>query len=343
MPDILLSVGWGVRKMTKSGWIGLDVGGTGIKAGLVVDGEVLFERSLKTGVSSDKAILEQLLSLSSELINDAGKMYSVAGIGVAVPGTIDAQQGVAIAAANLPWNQTPICAFLSERTGLAAFLENDTNAAAVGEATFGAGKGVSDFFYMAIGTGVGGGVIAGGKLLVGGRSQDAGEVGHIVVDPRGPRCRCGQVGCLEAVAAAPAIARRGEAAGRNAGSGILWEMVNSGEEIDAKAVFMADRQGDTAAARVIDEIGEYLAVGLIAVRRLLAPDLAVIGGGVAAGGERLLAAIERGIRLFGGRPLAIRLAALKQPGVVGAAAVAMSRMSGGVESCDRMPSSASYR
>lgn len=312
--------------MSKCGWIGLDVGGTGIKAGLVVDGEVLCERSMKTNVSSDRAILEQLLCLSQDLALQAKDQCRLAGIGVAVPGIINSEQGVAVEAANLPWNNTPICAFLSEKTGLPVVLENDTNAAAVGESVFGAGKGVSDFFYMAIGTGIGGGIIAGGKLLVGGRQKDAGEIGHIIIDPKGPRCRCGQIGCLEVFAAAPAIARRGMEEGRKAGRGVLWEMVTSGQVVDAKAVFDADRQGDEVAAKVIEETGLYLAVGIVAVRRLLASDVVVIGGGVAASGSRLVAAIERGLAFLGGRPIGIRLAALHQPGIVGAAAVAMSRL-----------------
>lgn len=311
--------------MTKTGWIGIDVGGTGIKAGLVIDGEVLFERRVKTDVTSDTAILQQLLSLAEALIKAAGDTCNVAAIGVAVPGTIDADKGLAISAANLPWNNTPICSFLSEHTGLPVFLENDTNAAAVGEGIFGAGKGVANFFYLAIGTGIGGGIIADGKLLVGGRFRDAGEIGHIIVDPLGPRCRCGQIGCLEAVAAAPAIGRRGKEEGRRAGHGILWQMVSQGKEIDAKVVFDADEQGDEVAAKVIDEVGIHLAMGLIAVRRLLASDLVVIGGGVAGGGQRLLDAIENGLKHLGGRSMDIRLAELEQPGIVGAAAVAMSR------------------
>lgn len=308
------------------GWIGLDVGGTGIKAGLVVAGDVVVERYVPTDRKSDLLICEQLYGLVQDIIQDSQGRYEIVGIGLAVPGAVDSTAGLAVGAANLPWNNTPVCAYLQERTGLSAFLENDTNAAAVGESVFGAGRDVDNFFYMAIGTGIGGGIISEGRLLRGGQAQDAGEIGHIIVDMAGPVCACGQIGCLEALAAAPAIGRMGREAAERAGKGWLWERLQSGGTVDAKAVFEAALAEDEAALDVVARVGRYLAVGLIAVRRLLSPDVVVIGGGVASGGQLLLDAIRQGHRELGAKPVELRLSALRQPGIVGAAAVAMGQI-----------------
>ena len=312
------------------GWIGLDVGGTGIKAGLVVDGRIVAERKLPTDCSSDRAILEQLAHLVEELMVAADtESVQVGGTGVAVPGSVDSGRGVAVGAANLPWNNTPICSWLQERTGLPTFLENDTNAAAVGELVYGAGQGVSDLFYMAIGTGVGGGIISGGQLIRGGKGEDGGEIGHIIADLNGPVCVCGQRGCLEALAAAPAIARLATERATAAGEGPLWSKINSGKVLEAKDVFEAAKAGDPTALSVVDTIGLYLSVGLIAIRRVLAPDLVIIGGGVAGAGQLLLDALDKGMESLGlrSKPV-VKLSGLSQPGIVGAAAVGKSNTPG---------------
>ncbi len=303
------------------GWIGLDVGGTGIKAGLVVDGVIHVERKVATDRASDMAICEQLHVLVKDLMAAGNGQIQIGGVGVAVPGVVDSEAGIAVRASNLPWNNTPVCGFLHERTGLPVFLENDTNAGAVGELVFGAGQGVDDFFYMAIGTGVGGGIISEGRLLRGGKLKHAGEVGHIVVDRSGPVCGCGQVGCLEAMAAAPAIGRMGREAATKAGQGSLWDRMQSGQGIEAKDVFEAAAEGDPAASRVVETTGLYLAVGLVAVGRILSPDLVIVGGGVAASGQLILDAMDQGLHTLGAKPMAIKLSGLTQPGVVGAAAV----------------------
>jgi len=312
--------------MADTAWIGLDVGGTNIKAGVVdTNGHVHYQHTIPTDTSSDRMIVKQLIGLCRELTCKASGTHNLQAIGVAIPGSVDVKQGIAVGAANLPWDHTPVASALAAETGLPVSVQNDTNAGALAESRFGAGKSIASFFYMAIGTGIGGGIFIDGKLLGQDTGKGSGEIGHIVIDPQGPRCPCGQTGCLEVLAAAPAIARLGRKLASEMKHGILWQWVESGRSIDARLVFEAAASADQAANRALTRTGEYLAIGLIAVHRLLAPDLSIIGGGVAAAGDLLIDAINKGLETLGAGHIPVVVSLLKQTGVVGAAAVAMDR------------------
>jgi glucokinase len=204
-------------------------------------------------------------------------------VGVASPGALDLVRGLVHEAPQLPgWDGVPLVEIMSERLGVPVLLENDANAAALGEHRFGAGKGTRYMVYLTISTGVGGGIIIDGKVYHG-VSGAAGELGHIVVWFKGPRCLCGERGCLEAIASGTGIAwraqhlvDRGEAPG-------LARILQEKGELDADEVADAARAGDEQARRLFDEVGLYLGSALASFINIFNPEMIVLGGGVLVG------------------------------------------------------------
>ena len=218
----------------------------------------------------------------------------IAGIGLSVPGLIHADTGVSVFAPNIPgWNDVPIAQLFSDRFGLPAWVENDARAMAIGEAMFGAGRGRANFLCVNVGRGIGSGIVIGGQIY-GGGTGTAGELGHMTVDPNGPLCPCGNRGCLEVMAAGPAIAA---SAIRAVTSGVHTSIRQLADgridAITAELVSEAAQQGDPLARQLIAEAGRYLGIGIANAVNLLGPEIVVIGGGVARAGEILFDEVRR--------------------------------------------------
>lgn len=299
-------------------FVGLDVGGTNLKAARIDrDGRVLDRRHEPIMKSSVGDLLDQLERAVQAL--DGGRTSAV---GVGVPGIVE-HNGRVRAAPNLPiLDGHVIAGELWQRTGRPTFLENDANAAALAEAWLGAGGGTENLLFVSLGTGVGGGLVLGGQVWAG-RSGYAGELGHVQVQEDGPACGCGSYGCIETFAGAPAWTRLAEArlaAGR--------ESVLRGGVIDPATIAQAAREGDEVALEVVDEVARALGIGIAATLLLLNLQCVVVGGGVSAAGPVLLDRIVQHVqqRVFPQvfADVQVRLAELgSEAGVIGAARVAM--------------------
>ncbi|MFW6281995.1 MAG: ROK family protein, partial [bacterium] len=181
--------------------IGIDIGGTKIAAGLVnKKGDIIEKKKVSTDLSGEKAILYQVKDIIKAFLQQSN-YKNIAGIGIGLPGTVDQENGIAVKASNLPYKSLALGPELSSYFSLPVYLENDGDAGTLGEKWFGKGKGKNKFIYFTVGTGIGAGIIAGDNLIRGC------EIGHTIVKPEGPVCKCGSKGCLEAVASGPAIAR----------------------------------------------------------------------------------------------------------------------------------------
>ena len=203
----------------------------------------------------------------------------VTGIGVAVPGSVNREKGIAVGACNLPWQNFAIKELLEGRFGIPTRVENDADAAALGALRYAPeAKGIQNFVFMTIGTGIGGGIILNGKLH-GGQWPLAGEVGHTIVQPDGPLCNCGSRGCLEALTSGTAIGREGTDAVRKEQRGLLWTAYQENGQVTAADVTAAAEQGDALARRCC---GKQLdtGIGMLNIQRLLSPEAIIVGGGV---------------------------------------------------------------
>ncbi|MGH2349014.1 MAG: ROK family protein, partial [bacterium] len=189
--------------------IGVDLGGTKILTAVVTgDGRVVARERVPTPQEGPDSVVAAVAGTVEAALAAAGlPAHAVAGIGVGAPGPLNPETGMVFEPPNLRgWHDVPFRALLADRLGIRTYLQNDADAAALGEWRFGAGRGVDDLVYITVSTGIGGGIIIGGTLLLG-VSGTAGEIGHMTIDVNGPRCVCGNTGCLEVLAAGPAIAR----------------------------------------------------------------------------------------------------------------------------------------
>ena len=268
---------------------GIDIGGTKIAIALETPaGGRVAARRLPTEVAlGPERILENVCRAIEEMLAETNA--ELVSIGVGCPGPIDIERGLVLSPANLPdWVEFPLVERLEERFGVPVVLDNDANAAALGEYFHGAGRGFKDMFYVTISTGIGGAIICEGRIHHGVKAG-AGEIGHTIVEPDGVRCRCGTTGCLETIASGTGIARRMKAAisVRNG--------AEKTDEITAETVVERVRNGDAAAQKIWDETVKYLAIGIGNAISLIAPEAVVIGGGVSAAGELLLEPLRREI------------------------------------------------
>lgn len=270
---------------------GIDIGGTKIALALAApDGRMMETTRFPTRVGEGpRRILEEAAEGLGRMLERTGA--SLRAVGVGCGGPLDRRGGLILSPPNLPgWDEFPIVALLEERLGVPALLDNDANAAALGEHRYGAGRGYEDMTYITISTGIGGGVIVGGRL-VHGVADGAGEVGHMTVLPDGPACGCGARGCLEALCSGTSIARRArERLAAGAASSL------SQGEVTAQAVAEAALEGDAVAAEVWDETIHHLAVGVGNLFSALAPEAVVIGGGVSTAGSQLFEPLRRLVR-----------------------------------------------
>jgi len=302
--------------------VGVDIGGTKIAAGVVSsEGRLLNEVTYPTADTR-----ERLLSTIAEAIMEVQRGYEVGGVCLAVPGFILARENKVLSAANLEAIEgIPLKEELGGRTGLPVTVENDANAAAWGEFRFGVGKDIDDLVFVTLGTGVGGGIISHGVLLRGARGM-GGELGHITVQPGGPRCGCGNHGCLEALASGTAIARRAREVADQRPDSALGRLAMVRTPLGEDVLDLA-RKGDETALEVLQEAGTWLGIGLATFVNLFDPEVIAIGGGLSEAGDLVLEPARRELRLRSTSPsrdlVEIRKATLgARSGMLGAAALA---------------------
>ena len=270
---------------------GVDVGGTTVKMGLFnVDGEVLDKWEIKTRTENGgEAILPDVAaSALAKLEEKSIAKDEVAGIGIGIPGPIS-EDGVVPFTANLGWGYKEVTKELEELTGLPCKGGNDANVAALGEAWKGGAAGYSNVVMVTLGTGVGGGIIIGEKIITGSNGA-GGEIGHLHVDDNIPgHCGCGNQGCLEQVASATGITNlANQALAASDKPSVL-----RGGEVSAKTVFDAVKEGDELAKEVAERFGKYLGTALASITAIVDPQAIVIGGGVSKAGPIILEYIEK--------------------------------------------------
>jgi glucokinase len=203
------------------------------------------------------------------------------------------RNGVMRFAPNVAWREFPLAERIREGVGLPTLVDNDANVAAWGEFRFGAGKGCNDMLLVTVGTGIGGGIVAGGKLFRGGHGF-AGEIGHIIVEPGGPLCGCGNLGCWEQVASGRAIGRLGREAAAEHPESLIVELAGGRTgDVTGQAVTAAAMNGDPVAVRILAEVGRRLGEGIAGLVNILDPDIVVVGGGVIEAGELILEPARR--------------------------------------------------
>jgi glucokinase len=317
-------------------YIGLDLGGTNIKAGVIDEfGRPLATLSAPTHADEGpKAVLAALADAARSVAKQYGlTLDQVNAIGVGAPGPIDFDAGVVLAAPNLPgWTNVPLQKSIAQATGRPVVIENDANAAAMGEFWAGAGQDptIRDLVMLTLGTGVGGGVIIDGHVYHGGFGF-APEIGHMIMVVNGEPCGCGQHGCLESYASATATIRRaiqaiqvGEATSLRA----LYE--KNSHELSAKDVFDAAKAGDTVAQRVVDQTVTYLGVACASICRLYDPQMIVFAGGMILAGDFLFDHVravfkQQNWKLLPARVQIVPAQLGNDAGIIGAAAVAWDR------------------
>ncbi|MGY6020521.1 ROK family protein [Streptomyces spinosirectus] len=266
--------------------IALDVGGTGMKAALVAaDGALLHQARRATGRErGPDAVVEGILDFAAELsAYGAGRFGEpAAAAGVAVPGIVDADRGIASYSANLGWRDVPLRDRLSARLGVPVALGHDVRTGGLAEGRIGAGKGADRFLFVPLGTGIAGAIGIAGRVEAGAHGF-AGEIGHIVVRPGGSPCPCGQTGCLERYASAAAVSE-------------AWAAACGDPDADAADCAKAVASGDPNAVRVWQDAIDALADGLVTALTLLDPRTLIIGGGLAEAGETLFTPLRDAVR-----------------------------------------------
>ncbi|HKV43648.1 MAG TPA: ROK family protein [bacterium] len=276
--------------------LAVDLGGTKLLVGIVDrDGRVLARQRIATPQGGPDAVARAIGDLARAL-SGANGMAGTSGVGVAVPGPTDHDHGVIYDPPNLTgWGQqTAFGPILARTLGTPVFVENDANAAALGEAWVGAGQGVRDLIYITVSTGIGGGVILDGQLHRG-ADGTAGEFGHVIVEPQGPQCHCGNRGCLEALASGTAIARQAREAVARGARSTLQNLAAHPEEITAQSVADAALGGDPLAADLYRRAGTYVGTFLGNLLAILNPAMIIVGGGVSKTGDLLFQPLRAAI------------------------------------------------
>jgi len=275
--------------------IAVDIGGTHTRAALINSvGRILNRTRILTQPQLGLAAgLEEIASAIHTVIGTTPP-EQISGIGVATPGLVDPWQGIAFSPVNLPgWEDVRLKDVMESRFKCPTRVGNDANLAALGEYRFGAGRGSRNMIYLTISTGIGGGIINEGQLVLG-RRGFAGEVGHCTIDANGPRCRCGNLGCLEAMASGSALARDARAAIADGQASLMLRLAGGDPNaIDGEIIAQAVVRGDDLAKRLVDRAGVYIGIAIVNLMYIFDTELFVLGGGVSNLGDPLFAAIKR--------------------------------------------------
>ena len=272
--------------------LGVDLGGTKIATALATaQGEILGQEYSPTPAQAgpDAVISSIFEAIEKTITLGKVELSQLLGIGIAAAGIIDCDNGKVIFSPNLPgWNEVPLRDAVEQKFSVPTYLGNDANLAALGEWRFGVKRKVANLIYITVSTGIGGGIIADGKLYTG-ACGTAGEVGHMTIDVNGPLCNCGNVGCWESLASGTALVRETVKQINQGAHTSIVELVNGDmSKIDGKVVSLAAEQGDELAKKLISRLGYYFGVGLANLVNIFNPELILIGGGLAKMGDLLL-------------------------------------------------------
>lgn len=283
-------------------YIGIDLGGTNLRAAITdtVTGQIFHQRQCPTlAVEGQDAVTKRIIQLIKELIDASGESAPlIKGVGIGVPGTPDIDRGIIQILPNLPgkWLNVPFQAIVEEQVQLPVALINDVRAITLGEWCFGAGRGAETLVCLAIGTGIGGGVVVNGQFHLG-VGGTAGEFGHHVVEVDGLPCGCGGKGCLELYASGPAIAAMGVKEVMHGHTTRIGEMVDYNlNRIDAEIIFQAAREGDQVANGILNRVGRYLGIAVGNILGTVSPQRVIFGGGVSRAGDLLLRPIVQTLK-----------------------------------------------
>ena len=277
-------------------YIGVDLGGTNIAVGITDEnGNIIKKGKVPTQKErhSDE-IVADMGALCTSLVAEAGLTFGdIASVGVAAPGTVDPANGEIKYANNINMFHYPLAAKLMEHIPVKkVYLENDANAAALAEAKAGAGKGYSDVIMITLGTGVGGGIVIGGKLYSGFNYAGA-ELGHVVIEYNGRPCTCGRKGCWEAYSSATALIEMTKEKMAENRDTVMWEMCeNRSKKVSGRTAFNAAKAGDKAGLEVVEKYIDYLASGITNMVNIFQPEVLCIGGGVCGEGDYLLTPLK---------------------------------------------------
>lgn len=277
--------------------VGVDLGGTQIRAALADAQGKISQRASQPTMAEEglEAVLRRIKGVIRQVL--PADIARVRAIGFAAPGPLDPWKGVIMDAPNLPgWKNVPLKDLMEEEFALPAFVGNDANLAALAEQRFGVGQGIADLIYLTVSTGIGGGVIMDNKLLLGAHGFAA-ELGHQTIEAHGPRCNCGNIGCLEALAAGPAIARNAKELIQSGVATRIADLVSGNlDKVTAKVVNQAAQEGDPVAIELFRQAGFYIGIGIVNLLHIFNPSLIIIGGSVAKAGDLLFEPIRATVR-----------------------------------------------
>ena len=268
--------------------VGIDIGGTKIAASRIsAEGEILAATVIPTPANDQSAALPAIEAAAAEVMADG-----VVAIGIGMAGLIDVRSGVLLSTPNLVWRQLMLGEGLRAKYGLPVTVHNDATSAAWGESRLGASRGRADSLFVGVGTGIGGGIVSGGRLIRGAHGL-AGEIGHTIVEPGGPLCGCGNRGCWEQVAGGQAIARAGRRAVTDEpGSSIARLVDGDPGRATGELVTQAAQEGDGVAVAILASVARRLGEGVASLVNVLDPEIVVIGGGVGEVGDVLFAPLR---------------------------------------------------
>lgn len=309
--------------------IGVDLGGTSVKAGVVsADGRILYQNKFDSKANQSQATVIAQIEASVRDAMEQANGAEVTGIGLGSPGVVD-DNGVVKAPPNFTdFDNIPLQAILANRFRLAVKVENDANAAAIAESKFGSGKRFPNFLFVIWGTGVGGGIIL-NRTIYRGPSGGAGEIGHICIDYKGPQCNCGAVGCVEAYIGQRYLSQRtAEILKNSPGSKILEYAGGNSDDIEPVYISRAARDGDPLANKILVEAGMLLGVALGAVMNTMDLRVSIIGGGISAAGDVVMDAIKKSVQEHVLKPLRPDIQVLpaklgNEAGILGAAGLVL--------------------
>jgi glucokinase len=288
-------------------YVGVDLGGTNVRSGLVDDkGNILNRDKRKTlARESAEAPVRQIVESINEVVRQGKvKLTDITAIGIGSPGPLSAKKGMILRAGNLPhWINFPLAEIIRERTGVRTWIQNDANVFALGEWWKGSGRGLDNFFILTLGTGIGGGAICEGKLLTG-FNDNAAEVGHMSIDYNGVQCWCGQKGCLEMYSSATGLVRMTlEEVSNEHVESPLSTYLEKPEELNSYIIFTYAKEGDDFAVSMFEKAGYLLGIGIVNALNLLNFERVAIGGGLSRAGDFIFgparrALDERGFKSF---------------------------------------------
>ena len=269
----------------------IDLGGTNIGIGIVSEeGELVFKTSVPVEDNKNHvALLTQMAEGTKQCIEECGiAKEDIVFVGIGIPGLIKGPKGPVILAANINWHNVDAVSFLEEKIGLPVFLGNDADCAAMGEYYAGSGKQYKSLIMITLGTGIGGGAVADGKLFPG-FNGFGGEYGHIPLVHNGVQCACGKKGCFEVYGSANALKRETREAAEANPESLIWELCEGDlDNIGGRTAFDAAEQGDETAKAVVEQYIDYLADGISGIVNMYRPEVIILGGGVSNQGASLL-------------------------------------------------------